>query len=314
VSDERRPYPETDFRSVGQRVSNWGRWSAEDERGTLNLLTPERIVAAAQLIKHGRGFSLGIPLSANGPQPAGSGRPNPQRYMRMTGHESHYPGALRVADDVVFMPLQAASQYDALAHVHYDEALYNGFPASSLSSAGAERGSIDKVGANVAGRGVLRDVARLHGVDWLEHGYAIMPKDLDAAASRQAVAVSPGDILLVRTGWWSMYLQNRDRGAFFRAEPGLGLDCAEWLHAHDVALLGCDNWGVEVLPGEIDRETLPLHMVCLRDMGLTFAELLNLEELASDCAGDGVWEFFFAGPALEFTGGLGTPINPLALK
>ena len=302
-----------DFREIGSRLSNWGRWGNDDERGTVNLITPECLVAAAQLVKRGAIFDLGIPFDGAGPQPGG-GRINPIRLMSETGADQAFPGAFHYADDFVFMPLQAASQWDGLAHVYYDDVLFNGFPASEVSPHGAKHCSIDKMAKGIAGRGVLLDVARLHGVDWLQRGDVVTPNDLDAAAARQGVELRSGDILLFRTGWRKKFVTEKNAADFMAGEPGLGLACCEWLHDHEVAVIASDNWAIEVLPGEIDTELLPVHMVLIRDMGMTLGEILDFDELADDCEADGVWEFFFTAPPIKFTNAVGSPINPLAIK
>ncbi|MCW2634393.1 MAG: cyclase family protein [Blastococcus sp.] len=306
--------PLEDFRTIGRRVSNWGRWGDDDERGTLNLIGPAQLIDAAGLVRTGKMFALGIPFDDQGPQDGGI-RGNPARLMKETGaHPQGFPGAFRYADDYVFMALQSASQWDALAHVHYDGALYNGFPSSSVDFRGAGRCAVTNLSPGVAGRGVLLDVARWRGVDWLDVGTRIGPEDLDEVARAQGVEVRAGDILLVRTGWRRRFLSDLDRRAFRAGEPGLSVRCAEWLRRHDVAAVGSDNFAVEVLPGEYPDEYLPLHMIAIRDMGMPLAEILDLESLAEDCADDGVFEFLFTGPPLSFTGGVGSPVNPLALK
>ena len=306
--------PPEDFRAVGRRVSNWGRWGDEDERGTLNLITSECLVAAGKLVRSGKLFALGIPFDEDGPQD-GRVRANPTRLMKETGAEPQgHPGAFRYADDHVFMALQAASQWDALAHVHYDGLLYNGFPASSLTSRGASRCSVSNLSPGIVGRGVLLDVARARGVDWLDLGAVVEPEELDEVAGAQGVEVRSGDVVLVRTGWRRKFLSDHDKRGFKAGEPGLGIRCADWLRAHDVAAVGSDNFAVEVLPGEYAEEYLPLHMVAIRDLGMPLAEILDLEALAEDCAGDRVYEFLFAGAPLSFTGGVGSPVNPLVLK
>jgi kynurenine formamidase len=306
------PKSET-FRQIGARLSNWGRWGVEDERGTANLITAERLVAAGRLIRQGKVFDLGIPVGADGPQ--GTFRQNPLHVMVETGQGQQIACGTRYSDDYLIMPLQSSTQWDALAHVYYDDRLYNGFAASSITVKGAGRCSIDKQAKGIAGRGVLLDVAALHGVEWLAAGTVITPADLEAAAERQGgVRVGPGDILLVRTGWRRKFLAEHDPGAFLAGEPGLGIACCQWLKERDVAAVACDNWAVEVLPGEVPGEYLTVHLVLIRDMGMTLGELLDLEELAADCEADGVWEFFFTAPPLKVTGGVGTPINPLVLK
>lgn len=210
-----------DFREIGQRLSNWGRWGNDDERGTVNLITPEKIVAASQLVKRGAIFDLGIPFDAKGPQPGG-GRINPVRLMSETGQHQEFPGAFHYADDYVFMPLQSASQWDGLSHVFYDDKMYNGFPSSDVGPYGAKHCSIDKLAKGIVGRGVLLDIARLKGVDWLEAGTVITPADLDAAAERQGVSFGSGDILVFRTGWRTKFVREQNAAEFMAGEPGLG--------------------------------------------------------------------------------------------
>ena len=303
-----------DFRALGARLSNWGRWGHEDERGTVNLITPERLVAAAALVTQGKVFDLGIPFDEAGPQPGG-GRINPVHLMSQTGDTQVFPGGFRYADDYIFMPLQGATQWDALAHVYYDDQLYNGFPATDVTVVGAQHDSIEKQAKGIAGRGVLLDIAALQGVDWLEAGFVITPDHLEAAAERQGgVAVGSGDILVFRTGWRRKFLSDGDAGDFMAGEPGLGQACCEWLRQRDVAALCSDNWAIEVLPGEVTDTVFNVHMVLIRDMGLSLGEILDLEELAADCAADGTWDFFFVAPPLKVTRGVGSPINPLAFK
>lgn len=303
------------FRELGKRLSNWGRWGKEDEKGTTNFITPETIVAAARLIRTGRIFDLGIPFGSDGPQTGAGGRINPILLMSETGHDqTNFPGAFHYADDYIFMPLQSASQWDAIAHVHYDEQLYNGFPANSISPHGAKHCSIEKQGKGITGRGVLLDVARFRGVEWMQMGEVITPEELDATARKQGVEIRSGDILIIRTGWWKKFVVERNREEWLKGEPGIGLACCEWLSKHQIAVVCCDNIAVEVLPGEIPTEVLPVHMVLLRDMGMTLGEMLNFEELADDCAADGVYEFFFCGPPIKFQRAVGSPINPLAIK
>jgi kynurenine formamidase len=305
----------TDFRELGRKLSNWGRWGADDQIGTINLLTPERVASAAGLVHTGARFSLSIPLDEKGPQP-GRGRINPIRMMRALGPEQAGPGAFRFTDDVVFMPLQAGTQWDALSHVYYDDLLYNGYPATdALSVRGAARCSIDQLSAGVTGRGVLLDVARFLGRDWLDAGEAITPEVLTETVAAQSIEVGPGDIVAVRTGWRRKFLRERDRDGWMSGEPGLSLECASWLRERDVAAICSDNWAVEVLPDSSGGDgRLPLHLVLIRDVGMTLGEMFDLEELATACAADGRYDYLFCGPPLRFTGAVGSPVNPIAIR
>jgi kynurenine formamidase len=303
-------------RTLGRKLSNWRRWGAEDERGTLNFITPEVVKRAARLVRRGQVFSLGLSFGAEGPQIGQGGRVNPTHLMTAVDQKlpADYPEAFRYADDIMIFPLQCATQWDSLAHVHYDGQLYNGFPAATTSYGGAARNGIDKVGAGIVSRGVLLDLARAAGVPRLQPGYAISPADLEAAERTQGVRVESGDVLLVRTGHLSVFKVDGDRVGYMRMMPGLGIACAEWLHGREAAAVAADTNSVEVIPFEDPKTPLPLHLVCLRDMGLTLGEMFDLDALAEDCAADGVWEFLFSAPPLKITGGVGSPLNPLAVK
>jgi kynurenine formamidase len=219
----------------------------------------------------------------------------------------------RYTDDFLALTVQGGTQWDALCHIFYGDRLYNGHPASSVTSAGAAKNGIDKVHADFVSRGVLLDVARQQGVACLPPGHAIRSADLDATAKAQGVRVETGDILLVRTGQMSTVGDFANWSAFHGKEAGLHWETAEWLHERQVAAVAADNSMVEasgVLPGV----AVPFHMLALCNLGIHLGEFWYLEELADDCARDGVWEFMLVAQALPIVGGTGTPVNPLALK
>jgi len=303
------------IRELAPAVSNWGRWGPEDERGTLNFVTPEVVRRAAASVRRGDVFSLGLALDAEGPQIGQGGRVNPIHLMSaIDGRLGADPAGPRYADDFITMPLQCATQWDSLAHVYYDGQLYNGFPATTLGTAGATRAGIDKVGPGIVTRGVLLDVARARGVERLRPGQVITPADLEAAERTQGVRAGTGDALLVRTGHLAAFKIDGDREAYMRVMPGLGIGCVSWLHAREVAAVASDTSAVETIPFEDPATPLPVHALCIRDMGLTLGEMFDLDALAADCARDGVWEFLFTAPPLKVTGGIGSPLNPLAVK
>jgi kynurenine formamidase len=248
-----------------------------------------------------------------------------QHYFAATGSDSiagspAYPTApgFDFNDDYIHMALQGSTQWDGLAHVSTHETLYNGYWAGTVTATGSKRLGIDALRASFAGRGVLLDVARHEGADALPPGFRIGPELLDAVAAAQGVAVGRGDLLLVRTGHmgrWAELTTAAAREAFeHEPVPGLTGDCAAWLHEREVAALASDTRCVEVIPsGDPDRPA-PLHVACLVDLGLTLGELWALDELAADCATDGVWEFLLVAPPLNIPGAVGSPLNPIALK
>jgi kynurenine formamidase len=160
----------------------------------------------------------------------------------------------------------------------------------------------------------LLDIARLEGVPRLPAGFPIQPEHLSRAAEEQGVRVEPGDVLLVRTGHITVFTRDGDREGYMRRMPGLTLACAEWLWEKQVAAVASDTNAVEVIPFEDPTTPLPFHLVCIRDMGLTLGEMFDLEALAEDCAREGEWTCLLAAPVLKVRGGVGSPLNPLAVR
>src|SRR5690242_12459296 len=180
---------------LARRVSNWGRWGADDERGTVNFITPEIVQRGARCVRRGAVFSLGLDFSADGPQFGQAGRVNPLHIMTSTSNPmTPDPAGLRYADDMIVMPLQSATQWDSLAHVHYGGQLYNGHPGATIAPSGAGRNGIEKMAAGIISRGVLLDVARLRGVESLGPGQVIEPDDLEAAEAAEGVRAERGDV------------------------------------------------------------------------------------------------------------------------
>jgi kynurenine formamidase len=313
-------------RELAERYSNWGRWGADDELGTLNHIRERDVVAASKLVRSGRAFSLAIPVDETGPQSGGFGRFNPIHLMIRDGNAAatgtvvrdFYGGRdrwIRGTDDLLILPLQSGTQWDALAHIVFDGRIYNGYDATDVGSKGAIRNDIAKMRDRIVGRGVLLDIPRSQGRRWLDPGEAIHVDDLDACARSQGVSIGRGDIVLIRTGQMA---QCRDAGAWGTyaggAAPGLALDTVGWIHDREIAAIATDTWGMEVLPNETPDVFQPLHIILIVHMGLLVGEIFDLEGLAADCADDGRYEFLFTAPPLPITGGVGSPVNPLAIK
>jgi kynurenine formamidase len=308
-----------DFDELAQKVRNWGRWGSDDQRGTLNHIGPETLQRAVGNVRSGKLFNLGLNFDRDGPQ-LGLRRFNPKLYVIELGRplNPERPNGGCFSDDVIHMPLQAATQWDALGHVHYDGVLYNNCNACDvLSVEGTARNAIHHLAMpGIMSRGVLLDIARLKGVDELPVDYAITPADLDAACVAQGVTIETGDVVLVRTGHIRRFTVQGNRAAFNGLQPGVRTDCAGWLHDHSVAAIAADNLAVEIIPPGMAKSEMPLpfHMLALRDMGCPLGEMFHLEALAQDCAADGQYTFLLSAPPLAITGAFGSPVNPLALK
>ncbi len=306
------------FADVAARVRNWGRWGPDDEIGTLNFVDDAARRRAAASVVSGRAFALGLPLSeAEGIQ-AGfiEGRVNPTRTMVQVNLpvNADQPDWVRFSEDVLTLATQCATHWDALAHSSYGGVIYNGYPASSVSADGAARCGIHRL-TTVVSRGVLLDVARALGHEVLPAGHAISPDDLSAACELARVAVEPGDIVLVRTGQMvHLAPGRRDLIAYTFPSPGLTIETAEWFHAHDVAAVATDTLPFEVIPCQYEDAYLPVHLLHLVEMGLTQGQNWVLDALADDCAADGRYTFLLDATPLPLTAGLGSPLNPVALR
>ena len=226
-----------DIQAAADRLTNWGRWGPDDEIGTLNNITPQDIIAAAQLIRKGKVFSLALPFDNKGPQNGRWGnRFNPIHTMLTSGVDAvagkHESIGLRYADDMVSMPLQCGTQWDALGHIFYGEKMWNGYDARLVDSSGAEKNGIEKTKDKMVGRGVLLDVARFKGVSSLEGGHGISVDELEGCAASQKVEIRKGDFVIVRTGHMERCLASGEWGGYAGGDaPGLRFETADWIAA-----------------------------------------------------------------------------------
>ncbi|MGE0879709.1 MAG: cyclase family protein [Acidimicrobiia bacterium] len=292
------------------KVGNWGRWGDDDERGALNLLTPDVVLQATQVCKTGKVYSLGLPIQANG-VPLVPYRGVPMRLTLLNNSDDAMFAAMGgegvgANEDILVFASHNESHMDALCHVHHQNTFYNGFSADTMHThTGAQRCGIDKT-PWVAGRAVLLDVGALHGDGGCPDGYKITAADLEAAAARQGVSVGAGDIVLLRTGWLGRFLA--DPNGASGAQPGIGFDAANLLTQWDVAAIGADNSAIEVIPFDDDK-FIGVHVLLLVQHGIPFFENLVLDELVAD----GVSEALIVVAPLRVTGGAGSPINPIVI-
>ncbi len=299
-----------ELEALFERVSNWGRWGGDDERGALNLIGAEEVRSAAALVREGRTISL----SREFPTRPGPENPWPaQHHMLIGGDDCCVPGVegLQVSTDFIGIAFHgmASTHIDALCHVFAQGRMYNGRSAADVKSTGARSNTIMAARDGIVGRGVLLDVPRAQGFDFIDSEDFITSAQLEAVADAQNVTVGKGDILLVRLG----RDVRRDRFAD-QAVPGLDPRVVEWLHARQVAVLGGDGVHDPIPSGRIHRDwAMPIHMLGLAAMGLHLLDNLHLEALAEACANLGRWEFQLTLAPLPIAGGTGSPLNPIAV-
>ena len=308
-----------DIEKMADRTKNWGKWGPDDEIGTLNYVTPADIAAAAKLVKRGKAFSLALEFGSTGPQEGWGGRFNPIHTMLATGTDAiagRQDGIkIRYADDMITMPLQCNTQWDALGHVFYGDKMWNGYSAALVDSGGAHKNGIEKTRDRMVGRGVLLDIPRYLGGDYLEDGFGISNADLEGCAKKQGVEIRRGDFVIVRTGQMEHRLALGKWAGYAGGDaPGLRFETNEWVHEKQIAAICADTWGCEVRPNESTEAQQPWHWVVIPMIGITMGEIFYLKELAEDCAADGVYEFLFCAPPLPISRAVGSPINPMAMK
>ncbi len=314
--------PAAAIAAAAKRCSNWGRWGADDVLGTLNFLDEAKRREGAALVTKGTSFSLAQSFDANGPQKGWRRRTNPVHTMLDTGLDAErgqgFPHGLGGADDVIFMPLQASTQWDGLGHIFDHGTAYNGRRAGDVvTSEGDRLTGIETVAALIAGRGVLLDVGRAIGTGGeLPDGFAITTEHLEATIAAQGASsrVGRGDLLCVRTG--RLARARRDGWGEYAGgpAPGLSFTTADWLHDTEIAGIATDTWGFEVRPNEFADAFQPLHQVAIPHLGLFIGEMWDFDALAADCAADGRYDFWLTAAPLPVTGAVGAPVNPIAVK
>ncbi|MCB9384402.1 MAG: cyclase family protein [Bryobacterales bacterium] len=290
-----------------EQLSNWGRWGAGDQIGTVNLITPQKRKQAAALVSDGEAVSLA--RTAETTQAEDNPRPFGHRMLN-TGAE---PAAGQFVSDEYTVAYHgyAHTHMDALAHMSYQGKSYNGVEMAGVTAAGAPQLTVTSFKEGIFTKAVLLDIPHLKGVDWLEPGTPIYPEDLDAFEKKTGAKVEPGDVVFVYTGRW----KRRDaQGPWDAAASAAGLhaSAAPWLHARDIAMLGSDS-ASDVAPSGVDGVRQPIHQLMLVAMGTPLFDNCDLEALAAACRKRNRWEFLLTAGPLPVQGGTGSPINPIAI-
>jgi kynurenine formamidase len=305
-----------EFEAIFESVKNWGRWGEDDELGTMNLITPEKVREAAGLVRSGRRVSMAIPIN----KVAGPDNPNQALLFVTQGHDVPVDGSkVRFALDFMGMACHGDchTHVDALCHISYDGRTYNGRDASEvIKTTGATGQDITAYASGVVGRGVLLDIPRLRGVPWLEPGEAVTRSELDESAEAEGVSLGEGDILVLRTGH---HRRRLELGAWDNSPPPVGdgkagvhVDTIRWMHEKGIAAFLPDGDG-ETVPSVVSGITYPIHPLQVVAMGMLVSDSLQFEDLVAACEEEGRYEFMVVGLPLRLPGATGSPWNPIAI-
>src|SRR6478752_315693 len=253
-----------------EEIKNWGKWGEDDELGTLNYITPEKVAAAARLVRKGRCVSMAIPINKQ----AGPDNPNPAVHLMSLLHDLPVSES-GLSFGMCFLGMASHgdchTHVDALNHVGYKGHLYNGKPVSTLTSRGSDWGDITAYATGVVGRGVLLDAARHRGVDWLEPGEAVTRAELEAIEAAEGVTLGEGDILVFRTGHHARRLAlgawNNDYPPAGEGKAGLHVDTVPWMRERRIAAFLPDGDG-ETVPSLVESVPYPVHALQIAAMGM----------------------------------------------
>ena len=306
---ERAAPTQQELESYVKDRNNWGRWGADDELGAMNLITTEKRIAAARLVRTGRSLSLSRFI----PKTPGPGNPTPaQHFMR-----SHKIGTGGAATDFYGISFHGMSttHLDALCHVWGSEGLYNGRdPDKEITFDGANFGSVDKWADGIVTRGVLVDVPKFRGEPYVTMKKPVHGWELEDILRAQGVTLEPGDALAVFCGRGAWENANPDTPYAEGPKPGIHASCLPVIHDNDICLIAwdmqeCSPSGYD-LPFPLDL--IPVHAI-IPAFGAAVLDNVQLEELADALRAEGRSEFMLVVSPLKMKGGTGSPVNPIAL-
>jgi kynurenine formamidase len=291
-----------DIDAMMQELSNKGRWGRDDQKGTVNLITPAKRRQAAALVTEGVSISL-----ARNTDPDKAIDNSSPFLVKMSPPAD---GQFNMDEYTVFFHGVAHTHFDALSHVFHDGEMYNGFPETAVKPNGTGALAVTAYSDGMLTRGVLVDIAWLRNVPYLQPDAVIYPADFDAWEKKTGVHIRVGDAVFVRTGRWAYRAAHGpwDIGAH---AAGLSALCARWLKQRDVAVLGSDS-SHDAAPSGIPGVSYPVHQLLIVAMGMPLFDQCDLEELAKAAVARHRWTFLFTAAPVRVTGGTGGPINPIA--
>jgi kynurenine formamidase len=290
-----------------ESLSNWGRWGADDQMGTVNLMTPEKRKQAAALVSDG----IAVSLARNAETSKAEDNPQPFGHKMLYTGDSPAAGQFVGDEYTVAYHGYAHTHMDALAHMSYQGKSYNGAEMVNVTAEGAPKLDVTNFKNGIFTKGILLDIPHLKGVDWLEPGTPIYPEDLDAFEKMAGVKVEPGDVVFVYTGRW----KRRDTQGVWNVgaqSAGLHASAAPWLHQRDIAMIGSDA-ASDVAPSGVDGVRQPIHQLMLVAMGTPIFDNCDLEAVAAECRKRNRWSFLLTASPIPVERGTGSPLNPIAV-
>jgi len=302
-----------EFDELFEKLKNWNRWGPNDEKGTLNYITPEKIIKAAKLVKSGKSVSMAIPIEKT----PGPDNPNPAIHYMANTHDVDI-GSKEVGFATDFLGMQfhgdCYTHLDALCHVSYKKQLYNGKPAEKVNSTGAQCLDVTVYAQGITGRGVLIDVPRYRGVKWLEPGESITAEEIEAIEKSQGIKLEQGDIMLLRTGQYKKRLELGPWNVGDSGDGRAGLDPYSLLLLHErkIAAFLPEGDG-EVVPSYVEDMQCPIHPLQITAMGMFVCDSLQMEEVAKMCQDENRFECMVVIAPLRLPGATGCPFNPIAI-
>jgi kynurenine formamidase len=295
----RAPRTTAEFDALFKQVSNWGRWGADDQLGSVNLVTAAKRKQAVALVKSG----ISVSLAHNPLTERAEDNNNPFEHTMLRGNNLD-----RYA---VSYHGYAHSHIDALCHFLYNDKTYNGYARAEVNTdKGCTKLGIENLKSGIVSRGVLIDIPRLKGVDFLEPGSAVYAEDVEAWEKKAGIKIGSGDVILLRTGRWA---RRAKLGAWNVGQNAAGFHAsiAPWIKARGVAIVGSDA-AEDVVPSKVEGVALPVHTLLITAMGINLLDNQDLEAVAETAARLNRWEFMISIAPVPVTGGTGFPVNALA--
>jgi kynurenine formamidase len=307
---DRTPPTSDEYASWRTKFSNWGRWGDDDELGTLNFVTPEVRSAAAALVRDGRAVSCSRSIDTK-PGPA---NPYPARHM-VAMQDS---GAM--CDHLsLFIHGFTETHLDALCHLPIAEGdeTWNGRRLDQYGMPTEHTGTVDFWRDGIVTRGVLYDIPRLRGTDFVTPGAPVHGWELADAAAAEGVIPQSGDAVLIRSGYGPYFAATGEQPGF-GAPAGVHASCIEFLYDTEASML---VWDMQDAPsaaqGIPNPRGIPIalhvHHILIPYMGMPILDNADFEQLAPACADAGRWAFQFVVAPLVIPRGTGSPVNPLAI-